>query len=152
MSTFAVTIDSLEYYFSDKEAEVTGYVGSPTSIVIPESVIYKGTTYPVTSIGSYAFNGCSGLTSITIPNSVTYIGNNTFDGTAWYDNQADGLVYAGKIAYKYKGTMPNNTKIILEDGTLGIGNYAFSGCSGLTSITIGNGVTSIGYSAFGGCI
>ena len=45
------------------------------NIVIPESVTYNGTTYPVTSIGNYTFENCSGLTSITIANSVTRIGS-----------------------------------------------------------------------------
>ena len=136
-----------------------------TSITIPDSV---------TSIGFGAFSGCSKLTSITIPDSVTRIGGEAFLDTAWYDNQPDGLVYAGKVAYKYKGTMSNNTSITIKDGTVGIGDYAFLGCtgltiitisdsvtiigekafalcSGLTSITIGNGVTSIGFGAFSGC-
>ena len=111
-------------------------------LVIPNSV---------TSIGNYAFWVCSGLTSVTIGNSVTSIGDNAFDGTAWYNNQPDGLVYAGKVAYKYKGTMPNNTNIVLEDGTLGIAGDAFSYCSGLTSVSIPNSVTSIENSAFFGC-
>ena len=102
----------------------------------------------LTSIGNYAFQNCSSLTSITIPNSVTSIGSNAFYGTAWYNNQPDGLVYAGKVAYKYKGTMPNNTDIVLEEGTLGIADFAFYNCSGLTSITIGNSVTNIGSCAF----
>ena len=144
------------------------------NIVIPESVTYNGSTYPVTSIGGGAFYECSSLTSITIPNSVTSIGqaafehchslisitipnsvtsigSGAFEGTAWYDNQPDGLVYAGKVAYSYKGTMPDNTKIVLEEGTLGITGGAFSGCSGLTSITIPNSVTSIGEYAFYEC-
>ena len=106
----------------------------------------------VTSIGSSAFSGCSGLTSITIPDSVTSIGGSAFDETAWYNNQPDGLVYAGKVAYKYKGTMPSNTSIVIKEGTLGIADSAFFGCRGLTSITIPNSVTSIGSSAFRNCI
>ena len=88
---------------------------------------------------------------MTIPDSVTSIGSSAFSGTAWYNNQPDGLVYAGKVAYEYKGTMQDNTSITIKDGTLGIADGAFSGCSGLTSVTIPNSVTSIGWSAFSGC-
>ncbi len=170
--------------------------GSPAgNVVIPESVTIKGKAYPVTSIGDNVFNGysgltsvtipnsvksigsqafgntgltsitipnsvtsiggnafwCSALTSVTIPNSVTSIGRHAFYGTAWYNNQPNGLVYAGKVAYKYKGTMPQNTSISLMEGTLGIASSAFEDCSGLTSITIPNSVTSIGDRAFYGC-
>ena len=125
---------------------INGYVfygcRAMTSITIPNGVIY---------IGGSAFKSCSGLTSITIGNGVTYIDNNAFDGTAWYNNQADGLVYAGFVAYKYKGTMPGNTSVTLKDGTLGIADSAFRGCTGLTSVTIPNSVTIIGGNAFRDC-
>ena len=113
-----------------------------TDVTIPESV---------TSIGENAFLGCTRLSSVTIPESVTSIGNRAFYNTAWYANQSDGLVYAGKVAYEYKGTMPSNTSIVLEKGTLGIADYAFWGFTKLTSITIPNSVKSIGESAFYGC-
>ena len=81
----------------------------------------------VTSIGSSAFQYCSGLTSVTIPNSVTSIGSSVF-------SSCHGLTSV---------TIPNSVK--------SIGNNAFTGCYGLTSLTIPNSVTSIGESAFRGC-
>ena len=123
-----------------------GTMPSNTSIVLKEGTL---------GIADYAFAGCTGLTSITIPNSVTNIGKDALYNTAWYNNQPDGLVYAGKVAYKYKGEMPSNTSIVLKEGTLGIGDSAFFGsffgCKGLTSITIPDSVTSIGENAFGYC-
>ena len=86
--------------------------------IIPESV---------TSIVFGAFDGCSGLTSITIPNSVTTIGRAAFLGCS-------GL-----------------TSVTIPNSVTSIGGSAFYGCSGLTSITIPNSVTSIGTSAFYEC-
>ena len=113
-----------------------------TSITIPDGL---------TSIGNNAFNGCSDLASLTIPDCVNYIGYRAFYGTAWYNNQPDGLLYLGKVFYGYKGVMPADTKITIKDGTIGIAGYAFYGYSNLISVTIPNGVTSIGGYAFRDC-
>ena len=115
---------------------------SLTTIVLPESV---------TSIGQEAFSNCSSLNSITIPNNLTSIGSEAFDDTPWYENLEDGLLYMGRVLYKYKGTMPPNTSIQINDGTICINENAFYNCSSLASITIPNSVKSIGDEAFYNC-
>lgn len=143
---------------------------SITSVIIPDGI---------ESVGFNAFKGCTNLSNIKVFDSVTNIGNSAFDDMAWYDSQSDGVVYVGKVAYDYKGIMPeDSTSITIQDGTLGIaaqcissnlssklrvseinipssvvfiGEVAFSSCSNLTSITIPENVAKIGAAAFYNC-
>jgi len=109
------------------------------------------------TIGSSAFYGCTSLYSINIPNSVTSVGNEAFKDTAWLNSQ-NGLVYVGKVLYKYKGTIPANTVInnirtdttAIADGAFYY-NYGDEDCRRLAGITIPASVTSIGNRAFSDC-
>lgn len=113
-----------------------------TSINLPESV---------TTIGGSAFYGCNKISDISFGSNITNIGENALLGPIWYNNQPDGIVYAGSVVYKYKGTMPSDTTITLKEGTLGVADYAFSQRDTLTKVILPESVKSIGEHAFQYC-
>ena len=140
-----------------------------TSVTIPNSVTSIGGSAfhgcsgltsvtignSVTTIGDLAFYNCSGLTSVTIPNSVEAIGYEAFSSTPWDSALPDGMNYVGLVAYKYKGYMPENTFITINEGTKGIAGGAFYGnyttYRHIRNLFIPSSVTNIGSSAFYYC-
>ena len=104
----------------------------------------------VTNIGDYAFYNCSSLTSVTIPNSVTSIGSYVFYNCSSLTSVTipNSVTSIGSGAFYGCSSL---TSITIPNSVTSIGNSAFSGCSSLTSITIPNSVTYIGNSAFMYC-
>ena len=165
-----VQIGNLYYNLKeDKTAEVTydkvfneNNYKSLTTADIPASVTYSGTTYSVTSIGWYAFYECTGLTSVTIPNSVTSIGVYAFvscSGLTSFSVAGDNSNYSSKegvLFNKQQTTLiqypaRKQGEYVIPNSVTSIVDYAFAGCSGLTSLTIPNSITSIVDYAFAGC-
>ena len=104
----------------------------------------------VTSIGDWAFANCVGLTSVTIPNSVTHIGHSAFFYCSRLTNVTIGtnVTSIGDSAFVVCISL---TSIAIPNSVTSIGFEAFNRCSGLTNVTIGNSVTNIGDIAFGEC-
>lgn len=142
ISKFLINLDSLEPGLYDTEGnflcEITaeqlsasyGYRGStlPSSLGLKPSDIAK-VIIPngITTVGSYAFDGCTNLTSVIIPSTVTAFGSHVFYGCSKLQS------------------------IVLPDGITSISDSLFNGCSSLSSVNIPDGVTYIGSAAFNGC-
>ena len=104
----------------------------------------------IRSIAGSAFDGCTGLTSVTIPNSVTSIGNRAFYGCSSLTSITIPNSVTSIEDFTFSGCS-SLTSVTIPNSVTSIGNSTFSGCSSLTSVTIPNSVTSIGNRAFYGC-
>lgn len=155
------------------EDEYTG------EVVIPSTVTYKNRILSVISIGRNAFGYCTGLASVTIPNSITSLNDNFFEGcwnlnnlviedgenslsldsSTFSDNPLETLYIGRNLSYyisSVQDSSPFAHKSKIKSITIGnsvtsIDEGAFFQCYGLTNITFGNSVTSIGNNAFYGC-
>ena len=158
-----------------KVTEINGYAfykcTGITSVSIPSSVETIGSSAfsdctgltsvslgnGVKRLGSSAFYGCSSLTSITGISQLEYIGSQAFNITynstyiPWYNSLPDGPLYLGKVLFKYKGTMPDNTTFDIKEGTTMIGYQCFNRQDGLVGVNIPQSVNTIDSYAFGNC-
>ena len=120
-------------------------------IIIPEKVKGNdGVEYIVASLGASCFKDCSGLTSITIPSSVTSLGDDCFydcDGLTSITIPSSVTSLGASCFWSCSGL----TSITIPSSVTSLGESCFYGCSGLTSITIPSSVTSLGGGCFEGC-
>ena len=154
----------------DNSCTITDYDGMASSLSIPSAInghtvkqidtgalsdnrIITSVTIPngVTTIGFSAFNGCIKLEKIKFSSNLDTVCENAFNNTKWFNNQSNGLVYVGKVAYKYKGDMPRNTKITVKSDTVSISESAFKDCANLTAILIPSSVKHIDKYALYNC-
>ena len=141
------TYEDFEYsVLSDGTVYISNYNGSAEKVDIPKKIDGKS----VTCIGAYAFEYCSNITSVTIPDSVTSISQFAFLNCKNLTEVTIPYSVTSIDDWAFSGCSSLASITILNSVTY-IGDAAFYSCASLTSITIPNSVTEIGDSAFGGC-
>ncbi len=144
LSYFVMLNDARTCSVSRCDNEIEG------DVIIPSTITYEGVEYTVISIGESAFENCSALTSVEIPNSVTSIGGYAFNGCNSLTSVLipNSVTSIGESAFENCSAL---TSVEIPNSVTSIGGYAFNGCNSLTSVLIPNSVTSIGEWAFFYC-
>ncbi len=150
-----LTYGDYEYCIQEDDSlKITGYTGNQTTLNIPSTINGK----KVTSIGDSAFEDCENLENVTIPNSITSIGEDAFNNTAYYNDDSnwdDGVLYISNCLIYTNNDFESVTDYKIKDGTRLIADWAFEAYFPieltLTSITIPNSVINIGVGAFWNC-
>ena len=151
-----------------------------TNVVIPDSItaISDGVFYNcksitdltisnnTKSIGNSSFNGCQSLSSVRLPSGIISIGENAFYGcsnltsvyyggtvTDWCGIAFNDSVFSNPLYYAHKLYISNTlvTDLIIPNSVRSVGQFAFSGCTSLSSVSVSSSVTSIGAYSFSGC-
>jgi hypothetical protein len=145
--TFGLQYGDFTYTVSGGTITITKYTGTGGDVVIPPTI----NSLPVVSIGDYAFEDFSGLTSVTIPDCVISIGIGAFQYCSGLTRVTipDSVTIIGHLAFN---NCDHLTSVIIPESVTSIGDAAFDQCSSLTSVTIPNSVTRIGACAFYRCI
>ena len=158
-SAVAPTGQTLYYYIGSGGVVVThpsynGWWSSysrPTgNLTIPDSIVYGDSTYLVIRIDHHAFDSCNGLTSVTIPNSVTEIGSQAFKSCYGLTSVTipNSVTMINSYAFYCCSSL---TSVTIPNSVTKISSHAFCHCSGLTSVILPNSITTIGDYAFYNC-
>ena len=157
---------------SNGVAVLAGYTGSASSVTLPTSVIYGGTTYRISSVKEFAFSGCSSIKTLVIPDGITLLGKGAFKnctslssitingniGDCHYDS-ADGRYYGNNSVFYNAGVNTDGLSVTFGSTVSRIPAYLFAtgGAQNandyvhMTSLDIGSGVKTIGAYAFYRC-
>ncbi len=154
-----------------------GYRRTAGQLVIPDTVVHDSVAYVVRVIGSHAFEGCTGIGSVTIPATIDSIGNSAFSGctgihtvyfnadSCHYMGEADSLVFGG-IRWLHTLHIGNNVRsvpnyaferllglqaIVIPDSVVSVGDWSFAYDANVTELTLGASLSHIGVGAFYGC-
>lgn len=149
-------VDGLYYvYIKNATKDSVGVTGhsrlkSKGDLVIPELVMFRGKKCSVIAIGERAFEGCKGLESVMIPNSMISIGDHAFRNCRGLKKVVipDNVTIIGNCAFLECSSLK---KVVIPNNVTVIGDRAFKKCTNLTELVLPNSLESIGQGAFEGC-